>query len=88
MCPTIPDGALVLVHRAEKKVESEGIYAFSRDGQVFVNRLSPISLDGKGNLAALLVMGDNPVCPPETVIGVDLKEIRIVGRVRNYVVTV
>lgn len=83
-----PNGALALVHRAETTVEQEGTYAFSRDGRALVNHRSPIRLDGKGNLAALLVMCGNPAYPPETVTGVDLNEIRIAGRVRSYVVTV
>ena len=82
MAPTIPDGALALVHLPEMIPECEGIYAFSRDGQAYIKRLSPIHLKDSRQLAALLITSDNPAYPPETVSGDALNNIRVVGRIR------
>lgn len=87
MSPTIPDGALVLVHRPEMIVEKEGIYAFSRDGQAYIKRLAPIGLGESGKMDAMIIMSDNPAYPPETISGPELNEIRIAGRVRSYIVS-
>ena len=87
MAPTIPDGALVLVHAAEMVVEHEGIYAFTRDGAVYVKRLIPMSHDIDGRAAGLVILSDNMTYGPETVSGEAMNELRVVGRVRCAMVT-
>lgn len=86
MAPTIPDGALVLVHLPENHVEREGIYAFNRADCSFIKRLVPSSLDKSGRPGSLAIISNNPAYPPEVVTGKDMNEIHIVGRVR-YVMT-
>jgi phage repressor protein C with HTH and peptisase S24 domain len=82
MAPTLPDGSLILVQASEWQVERAGIYAFSRGGEVFVKRLTPIRSQGNGPLAALAILSDNPAWPPELVTGEEMNDIRVVGRVR------
>ena len=87
MAPTIPDGALVLVHGAENHPDRTGIYAFSRGGQAYVKRLTPLERAADGRLAGIAIISDNPSTPPEVVAGQALNGLRIVGRVRCVLVT-
>lgn len=82
MAPTIPDGALVLVHCPEMFLEREGIYAFSRSGEAFIKRLVPVDRRPDGQATSLVIISDSGNFPPEVVTGPDLNEIRIVGRIR------
>ncbi|WP_166646423.1 S24 family peptidase [Zavarzinia compransoris] len=82
MAPTIPDGALVLVHGAEDQVQHSGIYAFSRAGHSYVKRLTPLGRGADGRMVGLAIVSDNPSTQPEVLIGAALNELRIVGRVR------
>ncbi len=83
MAPGIPDGALVLVHCAELRVETPGVFAFNRGEASFIKRITPVSQKP----AVWLISSDNPAYPPETVSGEDLNEIRPVGRVRCILTT-
>lgn len=82
MTPTIPDGALVLVHAAEMTVTREGIFAYSRDGQAFIKRLVPSDLDEAGRARTIAIVSDNRDYPVEVLVGDRLNEIRIAGRIR------
>lgn len=82
MAPTIPDGSLVLVHVSERRVEREGIFAFSRDGEAFVKRLIPVDRWPDGRARRIIIVSDNPALPSETVEGEALNAINIAGRVR------
>lgn len=83
MAPGIPDGALVLVHCAERFIETAGVYAFNRGDASFIKRITPVSRKP----LAWLISSDNPAYPPETVSGEALGEIRPVGRVRCVLTT-
>lgn len=83
MAPVIPDGALVLIHCAERQIEAAGIYAFNRGDASFIKRITPVSRKPM----AWLISSDNPAYPPETVSGEALNEIRPVGRVRCVMTT-
>lgn len=83
MAPGIPDGALVLVHCAEMRVETAGVYAFNRGDASYIKRITPV---GQKPLA-WLISSDNPAYPPEMVSGEALNEIRPVGRVRCVMTT-
>lgn len=88
MFPTIPDGALVLVHAAEMIVERAGIFAFSRDGEAFIKRLLPVDRAPDGRPTSMVIMSDNAEYQPEVVTGPDLNELRIVGRIRSILIDV
>jgi len=83
MQPTVPDGALAIVNAAEMSVSSEGIYAYSRNGEAFIRRLVPVGLLKGGQPEAMVIISDNPAYPTETVSGQELNNIRIGGRVRT-----
>lgn len=87
MMPSIPDGALVLVHVPEHQVKKEGIYAFNRDGASFVKRLVPSGLNRHGRPTSIAVLSDNPAFPPELLSGEALNDIRVIGRVRCIMTT-
>lgn len=87
MAPSIPDGALVLVHLPELNVEKEGIYAFNRDGASFVKRLVPSDPGRNGRPTSIAILSDNPTFPPELLSGEALNDIRVVGRVRCVLTT-
>jgi len=82
MAPGIPDGALALVHCAERQVEGTGVYAFNRGEVSYIKRITPVSRKP----LAWVISSDNPAYPPETVSGSALNEIRPVGRVRCVMV--
>lgn len=82
MAPTIPDGALVLVHAAERRVEREGIFAFSREGEAFVKRLIPVDRWPDGRAKRIIIVSDNPALQSETIEGEALNALNIAGRVR------
>lgn len=81
MAPTIPDGALVLTHLIEKTVEKAGIFAFVLDEHLFIKRLIPAE-DGAGlKLKAVTIVSDNPAHPPKVLVGNEINDLRIIGRV-------
>ena len=88
MAPAIPDGALVLIHVAERSIASSGVYAFNLDGQSFVKRLVPQTTEADGRPGAVAIMSDNHSYPPIVLSGKDLNRITVVGRVRAVVAQV
>ena len=86
MAPTVPDGALALVNTAEARVDREGIYAFSRDGEAYIKRLVPLARGPGGTPTSIVIISDGGSFPPEFVTGPQLNELRIVGRVRCILV--
>lgn len=82
MLPSIPDGSLVLVHRAEMSVESGNIYAFSIDDELFVKRLFRIEEKGE---RGFLMISDNPGYKPQKLLGMNASRLRIAGRVRTVI---
>lgn len=88
MAPTIPDGGLVLLNAAEKRVDKPGIYAFTREGEAYVKRLLPAHASVDGRARSVVVMSDNPAFAP-LVLGDDaMNSLRIAGRVRAVFATV
>jgi len=87
MAPTIPSGALVLIHMAERRVEREGIYAFSRDGAAYIKRLIPLERAPDGRPRRIVLLSDNPLAASETIEGPALDELNIAGRVRAVLFT-
>lgn len=82
MAPTIPDGANILVHLAEKTPERPGIFAFTLHGECFVKRLVPSDTDPDGRPTSVVIVADNRAYPPVVLSGQALEQLRIVGRVR------
>lgn len=87
MAPTIPDGALVLIHAAERFLEREGIYAFSIGEEVFVKRLTPVQSGHGKKLLAVMITSDNPSYPARTMQAKEMCQLRIAGRVRCSVMS-
>lgn len=87
MTPTIPDGCLVLLHVFEMEVKKEGIYAYIRHGEAFVKRMLPINTSKDGRATSLVILSDNSAYSPDVLVGDQLNEIRIVGRVRCAMTT-
>lgn len=88
MAPTVPLGAFVLVHTLETDVHSEGIYAFSRDGEACVKRLIPLGRQTDGRPQSLVIMSDNPNYKPELLTEEAMNHLRIVGRVRSILISI
>ncbi|MGE4321782.1 MAG: XRE family transcriptional regulator [Sphingobium sp.] len=82
MAPAIPDGATVLV-QFTPVVANEGVYVFRREGEVFVKRLHPLEVAPDGRARSIAVISDNPEYRPEIVVGSELNEVKIIGRVRH-----
>ncbi len=87
MAPTIPDGALILVHLAEQQVTAPGIFAFSLGSEVLVKRLLPLAFDAAGHATSLVIHSDNPAYPPRSVVLDEASQFRIAGRVRAVLTT-
>lgn len=81
MEPTIPDGALVLVHAAEFLPKREGIYAIRFDGEAYVKRVVPSDFDEMNNPRSIAIISDNHSYPTKVFSGDWQKEVRILGRV-------
>lgn len=88
MAPVIPDGALVLIHVAERAIAGAGIYAFNLDGASYVKRIVPQATEADGRPGAVAILSDNPAYPPLVLSGQDLNRITIVGRVRAVIAQV
>lgn len=78
MEPTLPHDALALIQLLEAGVEGPGVYAFSREGEVFIKRLVPTDRCG------LVVVSDNAAYPPEVLPPHDASRINLIGRIRAY----
>jgi phage repressor protein C with HTH and peptisase S24 domain len=85
MAPTIPDGAMILIDCMDKNIATKGIFAFSVGDECFVKRLSPSDFDAAGVPRRIKVISDNPAYPPDALMGDDLQELRLVGRVKCVV---
>lgn len=81
MAPTIPDGALILTHLVEKTVEKAGIFAFVLDDHLFIKRLIPAETDARMKPKAVSIVSDNPAHPPRVLVGSEINDLRIIGRV-------
>jgi phage repressor protein C with HTH and peptisase S24 domain len=82
MAPTIPDGATVLIDAREKSVQGGGVFAFTFDGEVYVKRLAA----AKGS-SAISMTSDNPAYQARVLVGAEMKQLRIAGRVRLVIAT-
>ncbi len=87
MAPTIPDGSLVLMQFTHQ-IDRKGIYVFGRGDQVLIKRLNPLQRSEDGRVSSLAIVSDNPAYPPEVLLGDDVYELRIIGRVRTVVADV
>lgn len=87
MAPTIPDGALVLVHRGEMRLDRDGIYAYAFDGAVFIRRLRIEARTPAGDIERIAVLSDNPAYEPQVIERDRLYDINIAGRVRAVIST-
>lgn len=76
MDPTLRDGAVLLVNTAARTVADGQIYAFRRDGELFVKRLHKTSDGG------LIATSDNPDREfyPNMSIGFNENDFEIIGR--------
>lgn len=82
MAPTIVDGATVLIEFVSNAAR-EGIYVFSRAGEVYIKRIVPVDVGEDGRPRSLAVLSDNTEYPAEALIGPQMNEMRIIGRVRT-----
>lgn len=76
MDPTLRDGAVLLVNTAAKTVATGQIYAFRRDGQLFVKRMH------QGRDGGLMAASDNPDRDQYPTLHIDHNEadFEIIGR--------
>lgn len=82
MAPTIPDGALILVDCLDKDWTSDGIFAFNNGEESYVKRLSPIGAGADGRPTAIKILSDNPAYTPAALIGEEMNNLHVVGRVK------
>lgn len=87
MGATVPDGALVMIHFAEREVVTEGIYAFNRGEASFIKRIVPLDPHGSGKPQRLMILGDSIGATTETLSGPEMHDIQIIGRVRAVLTT-
>lgn len=81
MAPSIPDGATILIDCMQRLLRKPGIYAFTRDGDVFVKRLIP-ALDAAGKAVSVTILSDNQAFPASVVTGSEMNTLAIQGLVR------
>lgn len=76
MDPTLRDGAVLLVNTGAKTIANGQIYAFRRDGELFVKRMHKTSDGG------LLAASDNPDRDlyPNITIGFNENDFEVIGR--------
>lgn len=74
MAPTIHNGDMVILDTSQNSVRSDSMYAFVKDGELFLKRLQRI---GNG----IRVISDNHLYPPFELTGFDLERVKIIGRV-------
>ena len=75
MHPTIPDGSILVVDHSQADVRNGCIYVVNVSGDLLVKRARR-RLD-----AALELVSDNQIYPPETISPDRLEQLRVVGRV-------
>ena len=81
MAASIPDGATILIDCMQRLLRKPGIYAFSRNGDIFVKRLIP-ALDTAGKAVSVTIVSDNQAFPPAVVTGPEINTLAIQGLVR------
>lgn len=81
MAPSIPDGSLVMIDRAQHVLRAEGIYAFSLDGQSYVKRIVPSAKDKMGRPSTLMLISENTSFPPVALSGAEMNSLIVVGKV-------
>lgn len=74
MEPTLLDGALVLVNHSQKDPVRKGVFALRIGEDVMVKRLHLQS-------GALLIQSDNPAYEGRVLIGDDIAQVEVIGRV-------
>lgn len=75
MLPTIKHGDLVLIDRSQTEIRSDGLYVFSKEGDLYLKRLQKIG-DG------LRVLSDNNALYPPFELKQDaLEGVKVIGRV-------
>ena len=74
MIPTVHNGDMVILDTSQNTVRSDSMYAFIKDGELFLKRLQRI---GNG----LRVISDNQLYPPFELNDSDLERVKIIGRV-------
>lgn len=82
MAPTIQDRALILVDCGDKDISRKGIFAFNRGEESYVKRLAPAAPAGAKRPDLVTIISDNPSYPPDALVGDQIAELRIVGRVK------
>ncbi len=82
MAPTIPNGALILIDCLDKDIAKKGVFAFNREDESFVKRLVPSAPDPSGRPQKVTIISDNPSYPPDAIVGEQINDARIVGRVK------
>lgn len=75
MNPTIKDGALLLIHKAETRARNNAVYALSIDGDLVVKRVTKLT---SGNL---LISSDNEAYGAEEISGPEAGNLNVIGRV-------
>jgi len=73
MAPTVPEDAFVLVDTLSQ-VLTEGVFAFRFGESLRVKRLRPVGL---GDIE---VISDNPIYPPERIVGSEKEHFELIGR--------
>lgn len=76
MEPTIRDGALVLVNHKIERIENDGIYALSIDGDLYIKRVQ--NNFGGG----IVVKSDNPSYADQTIGAPETLNIKILGLIK------
>jgi SOS-response transcriptional repressor LexA len=74
MSPTLEDGDTVLINTTVDTVATNGIYVLQIGSNLLIKRVQ-IKLDG-----SLVISGDNPAYPPETVAPERAQQLAVVGR--------
>ena len=76
MEPTIRDGALVLVNHEIERIENDGIYAISIEGDLYIKRIQ------KNFCGGLVIKSDNPAYADQTIEAPESLNIKIVGLIK------
>ena len=77
MEPMYQDGGVVLVDMSDREVRDGDVYAIRQNDLLRIKQLSYRMADG-----ALVVTSMNPEFPPEIIVGEQMNQIEVIGRVR------
>lgn len=75
MEPTIKNRSFCLVDPSQNVINSDGIYCFQNDDQLFIKRIQR-NIDG-----SLTIISDNPAYHPVTIKRTDLQNAKILGKI-------